>query len=321
MFTRSLGSNCAVWSRAPPRLTVPQPIPFNRPSPYHCSPWYIDELESHISQVSSAYFRKIALSGSIVHFNNFVAGYPFTMASILDLPNELMDPILSVSCPSDISRLSLVNKSLHALLSPRIYEKIEWHWDDDTRPPPFHLLLRTLLRNPTLARHIRSLSLRGSGLVPVNCHWVMWPYEHVEYHEYHPGDRGAWQPIERARSIPLGSTFSETEMHEVQQLVKNIYRPSPSIWLREFARGNVDVLVALLLSRMNALVSLKLGFYYVYHSQFIPAILRHMAIDRSGACAFPILESVQLAMDRPEMDVFPWLNIDLLRAFFFLPEM
>jgi hypothetical protein len=244
------------------------------------------------------------------------------MASLLDLPSELMDVVLAGHSTSTISKLSRTCRAFHAFLTPRVYKVVDWFWADHAEPPPIHLLLRTLLRNPARCRHIQTLRLRGGGVVAMDMYMKdsPWPYELYKptHNCYRSND--PWQPIERARSIPLASTFSPSDVQIVENILHVIYRPVLSIWLREFVRGNVDVIVALLLSRLNSLATLDIGYAYIYHAQFIPAILRHRIMDNDTP-QFEFLQSVAFALDKPDMDFHPWFDLDLLRAFLVLPRL
>ena len=88
------------------------------------------------------------------------------MASILDLPTELLEDILLPLSTDSLSRLSRTCKTLQNFLSPRIYRTIDWTWrDEDAYAPPFLLLLRTVLANPDIRGKVRVLKLRGRGIM------------------------------------------------------------------------------------------------------------------------------------------------------------
>lgn len=230
------------------------------------------------------------------------------MANLLDLPTELLDMVLAPCSLSTVSKLSRTNMSLHALLSPRVYSSIDWFWADDMDPPPIHLLLRTLLRNPSRAHHIKFLRLRGGSIPSDDVCFDWW--------------RGYWHDWDlwRAPSISFGSCFSTTDIEQVRRLVYGVYRPSQSTWISQLQQGNVDVLVALLLCRLDSLERLDLGFSYLHRSRFVPAILRQGTVDCSKICLFPKLQSANIALDAPINAPSCWGDIDLLRPFFFLPS-
>jgi hypothetical protein len=79
-------------------------------------------------------------------------------------------------------------------------------------------------------------------------------------------------------------TFFEPEdVDRVEDMIQHIHRPAPSLWATDFARGNVDVFVVLLLSRLNALEELDLRFGYLHR-----AFLLHLCYAISS---FPALSS------------------------------
>jgi hypothetical protein len=97
------------------------------------------------------------------------------MASILDLPSELLEDILLPLSTESLSRLSRTCITLHTFLSPIIYHTIDWTWyDGDAHAPPFLLLLRTLLTNSGMAGKVKVLKLRGRG-VTAEADWKAQP--------------------------------------------------------------------------------------------------------------------------------------------------
>lgn len=86
------------------------------------------------------------------------------MASLVGLPIELLENVLVDLQIDDVSSLSRTCKDAHRYLSPRVYHSIHWCWKDGRACPPYHLLLRSLLSNPSLASHVKTINLRGGVL-------------------------------------------------------------------------------------------------------------------------------------------------------------
>ncbi|KAF2117952.1 hypothetical protein BDV96DRAFT_571155, partial [Lophiotrema nucula] len=157
----------------------------------------------------------------------------------------------------------------------------------------------------------------------------MWPYDGPMDYSWHRndnnelffGDGNGWRPIERARSLSVGDCFTRHDLWRAWHSIYTLHRPQPSIWIRELQRGNIDVLVALILGHLPSLTKLVLGFGYLHHAQFIPAIFRHKLMERFIQTKEPYLKSlktVELALDTPQYAVSYWSDLDLLRPFFFV---
>lgn len=234
------------------------------------------------------------------------------MSSLLGLPAELMEQVLTSCSIPTLSKLSRTNKALHQFLTPAVYKSIDWYWKDDGPAPPLDLLLRTLLQTPLRAKHIKLLRLRGGGITPER-EWKNW---------WPDCERDCPRPFHFERTLRSNICFSHYEVGKVARLVHNIYRPIPSAWMSELRRGGVDVIVALLLSRLFFLEHLDLGLGYLYHSHFIPAILRHTTVHRGRQSTFPKLRTLDFALDTPSRSLhFTWADIDLLRPLFFFPSL
>ncbi|OAL51786.1 hypothetical protein IQ07DRAFT_586135 [Pyrenochaeta sp. DS3sAY3a] len=94
------------------------------------------------------------------------------MASLNDLPNELLDNILARLDSRDALRLSMTCKSMRAAALPTAYRSIVMKWINGPVPespeaivPRIHALLRTLLKSPELVKLVRSLDFRAEGCV------------------------------------------------------------------------------------------------------------------------------------------------------------
>ncbi|KAH8730905.1 hypothetical protein GQ44DRAFT_700057 [Phaeosphaeriaceae sp. PMI808] len=167
-----------------------------------------------------------------------------------------------------------------------------------------------LLRNPERARWIRVLRLGGGGLQALDLHLRFGDAAHTVFH-----------PVELARSIwrekhEYNKAFSNSDTEDVWEIVKGLDWPSGNVWMAELKRGNVDTFVALILSQLQSLECLDLGFAYLKQSVFITSMLRQSMVRGNW---FPLLEEVKLAPDL-QHPYCAWLNLDLTRSLFFLPE-
>ncbi|KAF2007664.1 hypothetical protein P154DRAFT_516487 [Amniculicola lignicola CBS 123094] len=234
------------------------------------------------------------------------------MPSLLDLPAELLDWILEPCEPLTLSRLSRTNVGLHRVITPRLYNSIDWFWEDDEPSPPLHLLLRTLINNPSMRALVKYLRLRGGGIVP-RSEWkdAWFRKTKLEYH-----------PVQDTRSIWTEgrfASFSFGDYQKVQALISTLVLPLRPVWMSEFERGSVDAMLALLLHHTPALRQFDLGFGYLQQSYFVPAMLRHHILSSKSSSHFLSLTNVILAADVPKSAVGFWSDLDLLRPLFFLP--
>ncbi|KAH9864715.1 hypothetical protein J1614_010651 [Plenodomus biglobosus] len=236
------------------------------------------------------------------------------MASILKLPAELLEAILALSKPAGLSALSRSCKHLYRYISPLLYHSIDWCWKDDTSPPPFQLLLRTLVANRQLASNIRKIRLRGGGIVRKD----YWRFGDCELNE-----RNGPFPIEPARSVNtserhLQTLFNPLERWHVHNLIRAIASSRASEWYAEVARGNVDAIVSLILHQCQAVEELDLGFGYIFDSKFIALVFRR-SMDRT--VPYPGLERVMLGTDGLFSPKGAFIDMDILRMFFTLPKL
>ena len=90
------------------------------------------------------------------------------MASILALPNELLDEVLASLDRSDLINVSISCRLLHEVTKATLYRSVvfEWTWDwtvgadseqDFTQPPNFVAFCRLLILKPEYAKLVKSL--------------------------------------------------------------------------------------------------------------------------------------------------------------------
>jgi hypothetical protein len=234
------------------------------------------------------------------------------MASILDIPAELLEEILSLLRIADLSRLSRACSILHSYLTPRIYHTQDWYWKDDHPSPPYHLLLRTLLNNSRLAGYVKVLKLRGGAIVKEEA-WKL---------GYRDNEDDGWLPKNGAQAVwtagqRLDRLYTPHEIQTIASVLSSTssYEEHREEAMREFERGNVDVVIALILNQVRAIEHLDLGFGYLHRSRFIPRTLRHL-LDSKAVVAFPHLISANLALDGPRSPEYIWLDLDVFRTLF-----
>jgi hypothetical protein len=240
------------------------------------------------------------------------------MAALVGLPIELLENVLVDLEIDDISSLSRTCKDAHRYLSPRVYHSINWCWKDDHQCPPYHLLLRTLLSNPSLASHVKAINLQGGGIIKKSA----WDEEGFS------NCCDDWVPVIKARSIWADGqrrrvSFNTGDWQRIKAVVSRIatHQGAVNQWLHELYRGNVDATVALLVRQCQKIERLHLGFALVHHSVFLQKVFRQLIDVCKTRVVFPHLASAVLGLDGPAT---PWntiVDLDLIRLFFFLPNL
>ncbi|CAO2647107.1 Nn.00g080290.m01.CDS01 [Neocucurbitaria sp. VM-36] len=238
------------------------------------------------------------------------------MVFLFDIPAELLEEILSPLSIDDLSRLSRTCTALHKFLSPHVYRTIDWYWEDNHPCPPYHLLLRTLLSSPHLAGHVKTIKLRGGGIVERNA------WKDDEWND----TSGLWSVPVRARSIwtdgqRSAASFNTADMRRVRIVVLTIDSYRVNEWMHGFQEGNVDLVVALLLHQTQSIELLDLGIGLIQYSKFIPKTFRSLIDSCITASVYPHLMVAKLGHDGPRTPKGTWANLDLFRLFFFLPKL
>lgn len=154
------------------------------------------------------------------------------VAHLETLPIELFQMILGYLLTKDLSTFSRTSKHIRALVEPILYREIRWEpelsWPDE-RAPPAHLLLRSILIRPELASYINGFvfGLQEPGLQfrKYPCLWNHWK-----------------------KPSPTSA-----EMMRVRSLIRSFHFASEDVWLSRLKRGEVDVFIALIISRSTRL--------------------------------------------------------------------
>jgi hypothetical protein len=240
------------------------------------------------------------------------------MAALVGLPIELLENVLVDLEIDDISSLSRTCKDAHRYLSPRVYHSINWCWKDDHRCPPYHLLLRTLLSNSSLASHVKTINLRGGGIFKKSA-WNDRCFGRCD---------DDWVHVIKARSIWADGqrrrvSFNTEDWQRLKAVVSRIatHQGAVNQWLHELYRGNVDAIVALLVCQCQKIERLHLGFALVNGSVFLQKVFRQLIAVCKTKVVYPYLVSTVLGSDGPVKFRHTVADLDLFRLFFFLPSL
>ena len=232
------------------------------------------------------------------------------MTAFMSCPNELLVVIFSAICKKDLLALSLTCKSLRPLAQSWLYRKIQWTWNGiPENNLKIFLLLRSLVESPELIQFIEHFyALADSENMP----------------------RFIWSQHDHA-SFPIA------DLALLQGLVDTLQLPAANKWKQMIEYGQIDVFVALLLSRVSYLRTLEIGFGLLMNFKFAGIMLRHLSSSSVPAPVSPMfiqLRRVDISMDRmggnhkclsmpcPRTDLqLSPRKFDDIRPLFFLPSM
>ena len=143
------------------------------------------------------------------------------------LPAEVLEGIVSYVSRDDLWSLHRVSVDFNSATTPMLYRRIVVRTEaDDGKNPCIHLLFRTLVENASLASLVRSIILLG----------------------------------DRPKKVP--SSIADTLCRHFAQAKEDCGITAP-VWDLQWAGGDVDVVIPLLLSRLVNLQSLELGINFL----------------------------------------------------------
>lgn len=218
---------------------------------------------------------------------------PSQSSPLLNCPADLIPFFLEPLSREDLFAVCLVCRDLRPFAEPFLYSSIDWIWLKD-EVPPIGKLLRTILRRPELAAHIRRVVLAGAT-----------------FYRSHP------------RNIPEKITVSEVERGLSIGLVEQIKVPRSNEWIQGLRDGAMGAYVAVLLSQLTNLTYLEIGPNFGRNTRFLGIFLRSALCETSdsGLPAFRHLREVRYNLPGPSgfrgktekntLDIVP---------FFYLPE-
>ncbi|KAK4078066.1 hypothetical protein Purlil1_12087 [Purpureocillium lilacinum] len=169
------------------------------------------------------------------------------MASIQDLPGEVLHPIFDFLTPQQLYSLCLVCKRFRGVAEPHLYFKIQMMWDSSSTPP-IAALLRSILYRPHLASHVRTLVLNGNE-------------------DFYRDDFGG--------RLPPKMKVDDSQMELFEKAVQTSHTPiNKELWICEMRAGTMDAFVTMLLSLLSSLRSLHIYRNFAKESRILGMFLR-----------------------------------------------
>ena len=164
--------------------------------------------------------------------------------NLLDCDTDVVRLILGCLRQVDLRSVCLVHPSLRLLAEPLLYATVRLPYYD-SKPHLITLLVRSILRRPELAAHIRTLSLQG-------------------------GDHSqpSWD-----EKVPR-KAVDEADLQEAVSLVAGTCLPYRDRWIFELRQGSLDAYIALLLLRLPHLQRFHLGHVFFLENELIGLVLR-----------------------------------------------
>jgi len=249
-----------------------------------------------------------------------VQGFSLTRSnsSLEKLPQECLKQILDQLEPSDIASVGATSRSLQISSEESLYRQVDLDW---TKPPLKRVLslFRILNERPDLAMHIHHVRMISSHLeYPAKDQLEKW---------YPPAVDGNWE---------LLSTSFQDEVHAAKQIVSRAQFPEPERWIQALDQGDPYAFVAITVSQLHNLRSLRLDYTFVWQSGFPGLMIRHALLSAppNTLSKFTELSLVEYGLNVPcsrvsqgnpsdciYPEAFPSCDPDQFAGWFYLPSL
>ena len=225
------------------------------------------------------------------------------MASILDLPTELLEPISSALDPFDKTHLAMTCKRLYYLLENEIYRSLELIYKIDKHNPPYvdpdfdsyhrsplsvQLLARTILKSPRHAENVESLRLRETGFEEDGYLQVKLSQD---YHDRVAGLASALNNTLESLRLPENLPYCYRGL--------KLQRRDGLMWHQEIEQYQINAILALTISHLKNLTSLSISTSHAGLC-YVSSLFRHLICEEDGLTTiphFPHLRRLELETD------------------------
>ncbi|CAI7596003.1 unnamed protein product [Penicillium pancosmium] len=184
-----------------------------------------------------------------------------TLSSIEEVPQECLMQILDHLVPSDAASAGSASRTLNISSEESLYRQIDIDW---TQPPLKRVLslFRVVHQRPDLAARIRHVRMISSRLeYPAKDQLSQW---------YPPKVDGNWEEL---------SASFKSEVDTAKEIVSRAQFPSPQRWMQALDQGDPYAFVAIILSQLHNLRSLRLDYTFVWQSGFPGLMIRHALLS------------------------------------------
>ena len=243
------------------------------------------------------------------------------MATLTSLPPEIFQAIVfhltgfSVipgykGTRSDLFNLSRTSKSLRSDVEPLFYHDISFEWKEHKCLPPIHLLVRTIMNRPALTFLIHHLAFCDER--PRVKEARTRPQHHLPK-LVPPGS--IWEGYDKSSVTPA-------EYEALEEAIAALCPLKSTKWLERLEQGEVDVWIALLITRVPNLRSLWLDYLFQQDTEAISTVLKEI-IAAAQSQLLLSLDDMTFGMDIPWVHkALPQsMNVDTILSCFFLPSL
>ena len=172
---------------------------------------------------------------------------------IEDLPAEIFVHLILVHLTrQDLSSLSKTSKKVRNSVEPTLYREIPWRRRSTRvlKPPPIHLLVRTLLARPDLRACIKIVRLSSA----------------------HVGADTTQGHYNKLLADP-SSSFTDAEMEALESLIRSLHNPSEGLWLYMPERCEANLFIAVLINHLSSLDRLSVDVEYQWYNDSLSEVL------------------------------------------------
>ncbi|KAJ0413258.1 hypothetical protein BJY00DRAFT_64591 [Aspergillus carlsbadensis] len=218
---------------------------------------------------------------------------PTKASGLSRCPADIVYLILKELSSAEYRTLCLVAQKFRLLVQPLLYSKIQWLWEEECHgPPQLPCLIRTLFSRPDLAANLRIVHLAGKK-----------------------------RTLSRRWKVPR-FPMPEAELYGPTAFIRRARVPYGDDWIQGLRDGDLDALLALLLSQLHNLQRLYLGYDFTRRPVLIGKLLLSAVSDaRHDLPDFRHLHEVSFLrrVDRDEAFDASLKNTAHVLPFFYLP--
>lgn len=214
-------------------------------------------------------------------------------ASLVTLPQEIIDEIISGLAQNEISRLSMTCQKMRKATKEALFRNVTMVWRGDesssqkTSIPRIDCLLRTFVENPQLATYVSIINVQEVG--------------------YRKTSRRGGTP-----QLP-GIVVSKDYAESVQQILDDIdcIEPQSKKRLKEGVLSNsFDAVIALVLLLCPNITTLELGLDILVDNEYLPHIFEYFGLNTTSrkSAHLESMQDLRLGTSMyPEEDSFTFL--------------
>lgn len=232
------------------------------------------------------------------------------------LPTDCWNIILGHLERHDIALICATSQDLRASSENFLYRHVSLDWTN----PPFDQVLslfQTTCERPELAAHIQHVSMLPNRLVDPSPHGLE-----------------PWVPPPIRRTVDQSSASFHNALGTAHGIMARAQFPASEEWTRALENGDVYALVAVFLSQLHNLQTLRLDYTFVWQAGWPGRMLKHSLLSRTdhGLSRFSHLTHVEYGLNAPppptfddelydHMEGFPPCHPDQFQPWFYLPSL